>query len=68
MTIRRGEVVFEDGQILTNHHVVEVAEEGGTITVARQAAISRNSSATPTAFIIATARAMPAPMPVIAPP
>ncbi|WP_292606954.1 trypsin-like peptidase domain-containing protein [Nocardioides sp. REDSEA-S30_B4] len=28
-----GVVLTEDGQILTNHHVVEVAEEGGTITV-----------------------------------
>ena len=28
-----GVVLTEDGQILTNHHVVEVAKEGGTITV-----------------------------------
>lgn len=28
-----GVILTEDGQILTNHHVVEVAEEGGTITV-----------------------------------
>ena len=28
-----GVVLTEDGQILTNHHVVEVAEDGGTITV-----------------------------------
>ncbi|MBU2112051.1 MAG: trypsin-like peptidase domain-containing protein, partial [Actinobacteria bacterium] len=26
-------ILTEDGQILTNHHVVELAEEGGTITV-----------------------------------
>jgi len=28
-----GVILTEDGQILTNHHVVEVAKEGGTITV-----------------------------------
>jgi putative serine protease PepD len=28
-----GVILTEDGQILTNHHVVELAEEGGTITV-----------------------------------